>query len=183
MATELQTVREQPELDEVLYRLDVLRLQAGDDEGDDGNVDDSNLPSPGLADYTSGTITLPQRSSSITTCPSLNRRSTSPSATSQSTTATSRSSHENTHHARAIPKSLPRLEPSPKSPSTNDYVRFLAQAEQQKRAPPVSTSPTTNEKPPLSPSTVPKRRPFGMIRRLTQFSRAKKNKALADDVG
>ena len=182
MATELQPAREQPELDEILYRLDVLRFGAGD-EGEADNVDDSDLPSPGLAGDISGAINLPPRSGSITTCPSLNRRSTSPSTASQSTIATSRSSDEHIHHARAIPKTLPRSEPPPKSPSTNDYVRFLAQAEQQKRALQVSTSTTTNEKPLLSPSTCPKRRPFGMIRRLTQFSRAKTNKALTDDVG
>ncbi len=174
-----------PELDNVLYRVQVLGVggEAGQrSSSDDDEEDEAVFP----------------RSGSITTCTSVNRRSLSPSARSASTTATSRSSHE---HIKGKRKPAPLSRPTlvGKAHSTTDYHVFLARVEQPPQSPsrllasPPLTHPLPSPTSPLSPSLKPSslpapslapsslhapRKPYDSIRRrLTKLSRTTKDKS------
>lgn len=173
-----------PELDDVLYRVEVLQLEMGSDERPPQDLSELEVTMP---EPTSAPL---PRSESTTTSISANVRSGSASATSHGTSITSRSSHDGGAQTRQS-ASIRRRPSLPKSQSTTDYERFLAQAEQAlKKAgqSPAQGSTLSLTSPLASPSASPlaspllmtARKPYVRLRRrFTSFSKARKNKAPA----
>ena len=169
-----------PELDEVLYRIEVLRLEQrqyeelfeGEESSRDASEVDAIMPA--------STSELP-RSESISTVISADVTSGSTSIVSHATSITSRSSHDSSAPERQFssfaPKSLLQ-----KSPISMDYERFLAHAEKTlTRAVRNSThdSPLSMS----SPLIMSARKSYaGLRRRFTHFAKMRKEKLVTNGI-
>lgn len=178
-----------PELDDLLYRIEVLRLEQGQYED---LFEAEECPSPEavfetnaiIPETTTTTSELP-RSESISTTISTNVRSGSTSAISHATSVTSRSS---SHDGPAPPPERQSASFERKSLlqmshlTTTDYGRFVAHAEQSlKRV--VRGSPLVSSLPMTTSSLfMSARKPYASLRRrFTHFSKSSKDKRAANE--